>query len=136
VTLAKALLARPNWQKQAWRFLAEYHADQNDYQAAYETVRRFAKPPPLPKVEPGGELSELETKFLLAPDDLTKGLCLHAAQLQAGRFDDALRTLRKMQRILHPPSYLWFMEAEAHARAQDWASAWRAWSDFNSGATR
>ena len=131
-TLAQALLTHPDWQKQAWRFLAEYHAARKDFQVAFETVRHFASPPPLPKVELRIPRSELETRFLLDPDNLTNGLSLFTAQVQVESFEDALRTLHKIQQTLHPPSYLWFMEAETHAQREDWESAWKAWSDFAS----
>lgn len=134
--LAQAIQIRPDWQKQAWRFLAEYYAAQNDFQAAYETVRRFASPPLLPKVELHGTRRELETQFLLAPDDLTKGLSLFTAQIQEEKTDDALETLRRMQRMPHAPSYLWFLEARSHARREDWENAWKAWSGFASGVSR
>ena len=122
-SLAQTLLAHPDWQTQAWRFLAEYHAGRKDFQSAYETVRRFAASPPLPNVELHGTRSELETQFLLAPDNLAKGLSLLNAQIQEERFGDALQTLHLMQRTPQAPRYLWFMEAGAHARLEDWESA-------------
>ncbi len=134
--LAQAILIRPEWQKQAWRFLAEYHAAQNDFRAAYETARRFASPPLLPKVDLHETRRELETQFPLAPDDLTKGLSLFTAQIQDENTDDALETLHRMQQIPNAPGYLRFLEAEVYAQREDWEHAWKAWPGFTFGAAR
>ena len=63
---------------------------------------------------------------------MASGLSLHELQVREDRFDDALGTLHKMQQVPHPPRYLWFMEADDHARQGDWVNAWKAWVEFNS----
>ena len=131
-SLVQALLAHPDWQSEAWRFLAEEKASQNDYRAACEIARHFAEPPRLPSVESSGSRIELAMKFLIAPEDMASGLSLHELQVREDRFDDALGTLHKMQQVPHPPRYLWFMEADDHARQGDWVNAWKAWVEFNS----
>ena len=48
-------------------------------------------------------------------------------------FDDALKTLQHLKRGQPKLRYLSFMEAELHAKREDWKAAWAAWEEFEGG---
>lgn len=128
--LYQVLLAHPQWKAEEWRLIARHFAGEKDFRQAYETVSQFATKPPLPRIEFHGTRDNLERDFLLHSDDLMSGLSLYGLLVKEGSVDDALRTLGTMKRVPAHPRYLPYMEAELHARKQDWESAWSAWQEF------
>ena len=61
------------------------------------------------------------------------GLALYGLQMREESFDDALQTLQGLKRGQPKLRYLSFMEAELHARREDWKAAWAAWEEFEGG---
>ena len=131
--LFEVLLAHPQWKAEEWSLVARHFADEKDYRQAYETVLQYSTKPPLPKIDFHGTRDELERDFLLHSDDLMSGLSLYGLLVKGGRVDDALKTLGTMKRVPSHPRYLPYLEAELHARKQDWDNAWLAWEEFASG---
>ena len=131
--LQQVLLANPQWREEEWSLIASHYADEKDFRQAYETISKFASRPALPKIESHGKRDALERDFLLHSDDPMAGLSLYGLQMSQGHVDEALKTLGMMKRAQSHPRYLPFMEAELHARRQDWESAWAAWVEFAAG---
>ena len=131
--LNQVLLANPQWQLEEWSRMARYYAQEKNFRRAYETVSKFALRPALPKIEPRGKRDTLERDFLLHSDDLMAGLSLYGMQVSEGNVDEAIKTLGTLKRVPSHPKYLSFMEAELHARKQDWESAWTAWEEYMAG---
>ncbi len=130
--LHEVLLANPQWREEEWSLVARHCAAEKDFRQAYEIISKFAPKPALPKIESQGKRDTLERDFLLHSDDPMAGLSLYGLQIGEGDVDDALRTLRMMKRAQSHPRYLLFMEAELHARQEDWENAWAAWVEFTS----
>lgn len=124
----RAVAGRPDWQKLAWRPMAEALAQQKDFHAAWVTVERFGPPPALPPPPQGHQsMQELEREFYMHPRDIAKGTLLALAQLQQGLDSDALVTVQKLRKLPGAPGYLTQIEATLHARQAQWEDAWRSW---------
>jgi O-antigen ligase len=125
--LAEQVQNRPDWLPYAWRALAKYHSSRSDFRSAYETVRRFAKPPILPDVTMDIALEQLEQKFRAMPYDSAIGYQVYRAQVRDRKLDDALMTLRHFTESANCPPYFYFLEADAWAAKGNWERAWKIW---------
>ena len=133
VRLTELLRAHPQWEKEEWRVLARHFAGGGDFRRAYDTAVTFGPKPTLPKMGTQRSRSDIERDLALNPDDLVSGLALYGLHVRQESFDDALNTLRKLK-LAHPKlQYLSFMEAELHAKKEDWKEAWNAWEGFENG---
>jgi O-antigen ligase len=134
--LASTVQQHPNWTEYAWLGLAKYHASQNDFRAAYELTRRYGDAVALPNATTSSSLEKLEKDFYSTPDNYAVGYGLYRAQIQAGRVDDALGTIRHFTDHVGVPAYFHFLEAQCWATKQDWERAWKAWQKFRSSQTQ
>jgi hypothetical protein len=129
--LASTVQQHPNWAEYAWLGLAKYHASHNDFRAAYELTQRYGDSVALPNAT-SSSLEELQRNFYSTPDSYAVGYGLYRAQIQAGRIDDALATIRHFTDHASAPAYFHFLEAQCWAAKQDWERAWKAWQKFRS----
>ena len=109
---------------------ARYHAGRREFEEAWLLVRRYAQPSLPPRSVAGGSIPELKQRLYVNPDDYAVGFALYRAQLDAGKTDDALATVRHFTPQLDAPAYFHYLEAEAWAGKQDWERAWQSWQDY------
>lgn len=128
--LGEKLIAHEDWQSAGWKYLADYFAEEKNYQRACETVFHFAQAPSMPELRASEPRADLEREFYFHPDDFIKGFALYAAEIKEGRKDEALATIRDLKKIKNHPLYLSYLEAKLHADAQQWEPAWSAWREF------
>ena len=124
------LLIHKDWQTVAWPYLAMDQARQKNFQAAWEMVNQSSQPPPLPKLATNRPVTELETDFYREPSDLGMGIMLALAQIKAGQTDNAIATLRTLEKLPNRPKYIYYLEAQKWAEKQEWELAWEAWWNF------
>ena len=84
----------------------------------------------MPRIAGGASLQELQNRYASNPDNLTTGYALYHAQMEAGRFDDALNTARHFSERASSPAYFRYLEAQAWAAKQNWERAWGAWLKY------
>ena len=128
--LIELLIAHPEWQEDAWPWIARYYASRGDQERAWHFVQRYATPPTLPHLNSAQSLAELERGFHFHPDDFQKGLELYSALRKLRQTDEALATLRAVESIPGSPRYLPWLEAELWAEKREWARAWAAYERF------
>jgi O-antigen ligase len=126
--LGAGLLSHADWPAQGWPWLAQFYAGQKDYQNAWQTVAAHATPPALPADNTGLALADLERSFYAGPDNTAAGLILLQAELKAGNIDDALATVRALEKNPDHPPRLSYYEAQLWAGKQQWELAWNAWN--------
>ncbi|PYK83733.1 MAG: hypothetical protein DME41_05415 [Verrucomicrobia bacterium] len=128
--LSRATTRHPDWLPYAWLGVAKYDATNNDLRAAYELTQRYGEPVALPRITSGASLQQLESRFRSAPDNYAIGYELYRAQMQSGRVDDALNTVRHFSERGNSPAYFRYLEAQCWAEKQNWDRAWKAWQAF------
>jgi O-Antigen ligase len=128
--LSRATAQHPDWLPYAWLGVAKYNAINNDLRAAYELTQRYGEPVALPRIASGASLQQLESRFRSAPDNYAIGYELYRAQMQSGRVDDALNTVRHFSERGNSPAYFRYLEAQCWAEKQNWERAWKAWQAF------
>ncbi|HUB68430.1 MAG TPA: O-antigen ligase family protein [Candidatus Methylacidiphilales bacterium] len=122
------LLDHPEWQKQGWPWLARFYARQKDFPRAWQVIAARAVLPTLPADNTGQALADLERSFYATPDNTAAGLVLLQAELRAGKMEDALDTVRAVEKNPDCPPWLSSYEAQLWAAKQQWELAWDAWS--------
>jgi hypothetical protein len=125
--LMRSVQENPDWTRYAWLGIAKYNASKKDFRSAYEMIQRFGDAVALPRIAPGASLEELENRYHAAPDNYAVGYALYREQLQHGRVDDALLTVRHFSERANSPAYFRFLEAQSWAAKQNWERAWNAW---------
>ena len=130
--LAREAESHPDWMKDAWPGVAKYYAQRNDFRAAAELTRRFARPPALPQAAEGSSLDQLRQAFHSTPDNYAIGFQLYHEQMRLRKIDEALLTVRHFTEMTSAPAYFHFLEAEAWAAKENWERAWQAWQKFQS----
>jgi hypothetical protein len=129
--LSRATTQHPDWLPYAWLGIAKYNATNNDFRAAYGLTQRYGEPVALPRIASGASLQQLESRFRSAPDNYAIGYELYRAQMQSGRVDDALNTVRHFSERGNSPAYFRYLEAQGWAEKQNWERAWKAWLAFH-----
>ena len=130
--LAREAESHPDWMKDAWPGVARFYAQRNDFRAAFELSRRFAKPPALPQAAEGSSVDQLRQALHASPDSYAIGFQLYHEQMRLGKIDEALVTVRHFTEMPGAPNYFHFLEAEAWAAKENWERAWQAWQKFQS----
>ena len=135
-----AMEAHPDWQPLAWRAWAGALAQAGEPKRACTLANRFAAAPKLPpalsrrgplaRTGEARSMEELQRIFAGSRGGLAPGLELLRAQLDAGLRKEALATLHELESRPAPPPYLFYLEAQLHAEAQDWSHAWVAWDKY------
>ena len=126
----------PDWLPYAWFGLAKSKASQGDFRGAYGLTERYGEPAPLPRINSGADILQLESQFRSAPDNYAVGYSLYRAQKQAGRIDDALQTVRHFSERSNSPAYWKYLEAQLWAEKQTYDRAWSAWLKFHDAQSR
>ena len=130
--LARAVEKNPEWMKDAWRGVAKYYAAQNDFRTAVEITRRHGGTPVLPPVGPRTAIDQLRQALHADPDNYGIGFQLYQEQMNQGKIDEALFTVRHFTDLPGCPRYFHFLESEAWAAKKDWERAWKARQKFES----
>ncbi len=125
------MAAHPEWQEEAWPWIAQHYAQRQDHERAWRFVQRYATPPALPQLSSGHSMAELERGFHFHPEDLQQGLALYAALRNLRQTDEALATLLALDAIAGRPAYVSWLEAELWAEKGDWQKAWEAWQRYS-----
>ena len=128
--ISRAVEQHPEWLGYAWLGMAKYKASKGDFRAAYELTQRYGEPVALPRVAGNSSFQDLENRLHAAPDNSGMGYELYRAQMQNGRVDDALLTVRHFTERQNSPPYFHFLEAQCWGEKQNWARAWNAWQAF------
>jgi O-antigen ligase len=134
--LAAAINTHPDWLRYAWLGMAKNKAKSGDFQGAYELTQRFGEPAAMPRSVGGGSLPELQARYSANPDNISAGYALYQAQMQGGRFDDALNTGRHFSERVSSPAYFHLLEAQTWAAKQNWERAWTAWLAYRDAITK
>ena len=134
--ISRAVEQHPDWLGYAWLGIAKYKATKNDFRAGYELTQRYGEPVALPRVATNFSLQNLEKRFAAVPNNYGIGYELYRAQIQSGRFDDALLTARHFSERPNSPAYFHFLEAQCWAEKQNWERAWNAWRAFQAAQVR
>jgi hypothetical protein len=130
-TLEKHLLANPEWLAAGSYWLATFHAQAGNFQAACEVARRNHTPPTMPRAIPlNKSLRELQQEFQSRPRDFSLGLSLYREQVKGGQPEAALATLRQLIPLPQCPNYFSYLEAELLVSEKRWEEAWTAWKRY------
>ena len=127
----RAVEAHPDWMVDAWRSVARHRAKRKEFRAAFEIVSRFGSAPAMPKSEKRLSIEQLEQASHASPDNLEFGYQLYREEMETGRTDNALMTIRHFTERSDCPRYFHYLEAEAWARKENWERAWNAWETFD-----
>ena len=128
--ISRAVEQHPDWLPYGWLGMAKYKASKNDFRAAYELTQRYGDSVAIPRVATNSSLQDLEKRFAAAPNNYGIGYELYRAQMQNGRLDDALLTVRRFSERPNSPAYFHFLEAQCWSEKQNWERAWNAWQAF------
>jgi tetratricopeptide (TPR) repeat protein len=134
--LVRAVETHPEWMSDAWRGVARYHASRNDFRAAFEIARRHGGSPALPPVAEGSSIEQLRTALHANPDNYGLGFQLYHEQMQQGKIDEGLMTVRHFTELPGCPRYFHFLEAEAWAAKENWERAWKAREKYETAPAR
>ena len=123
--LATALATNEAWLADGWRYLAEDYGAAGKFREAFELAKRFVVPKVnLSSSEDVVSIEQLDREFRFSPSDANRGIRLFAAQRDASRFDDALKTLELMGAQPNAPADVFFEMAKIHALRGDYQKAW------------
>ena len=128
--LASFVDSHPELLRVAWRGVARFRAANKEFEGAYELAKQFGERPALPQKANSSSIQNLERSLYASPNNFAVGFALYDEQVRAGRFDDALMTVRHFTDEQSAPAYFHFLEAEAWAAKQNWERAWSAWQAF------
>ena len=95
-------------------------------------VAQHETAPLIPNVASDQTSAELEQAFYEQTENLTAGMMLYLAQKKEGQVDQALSTLRALEKNKNCPSYVFYLEAQLWAQKEQWELAWTAWWNFHS----
>ena len=134
--LAQTIQQHPEWLGFAWLGMATYHANKNDFRAAYELIERYGEAVAMPRAARGSSLEELQKRYYATPDNYAAGYDLYREQMQRGLIDDALLTARHFSERPNSPAYFRFLEAQCWAAKENWERAWAAWLSYRQAARK
>jgi O-antigen ligase len=134
--LVRLIRQHPDWTRYAWLGLAKYDAGKQDFRSACNLVERFGDPVALPRNSGGVSVGDLEKRFNAAPDNYAVGYALYREQMERGRVDDALLTVRHFSERPGSPAYFRYLEAKGWAAKQNWERAWKAWLAYREAARK
>jgi O-antigen ligase/tetratricopeptide (TPR) repeat protein len=134
--LARTIQTHPQLLHYAWLGMAKYHARKGDFQAAYLLTQQFGEAVAMPRATGDANLRQLESRYAANPDNLTIGYSLYQAQMDAGRYDDALDVARHFAERGSAPAYFHYLVAQGWARKANWERAWAEWQAYRQAATK
>ena len=129
--LSKFAEQQPDAMNFAWRGVAKYHAAQGDFLGAMDLARRFGEKPKLPEIAKGVSIQQLQNQAYGSSNNYEAGFALFQQQMQEGKIDDALLTVRRFTSQSDVPTYFHFLESEAWAAKENWQRAWEARVKFD-----
>ena len=124
--LMDGLKSQPQWMKDGWELAATSYAAGGDSKAAYELAMEMIPPPVKAVASSDASLQQLETEFAGNPADIRRGLTLFRAQMDNGKYREALATLTKVNTGTSVPKYLDYEFAKVHAKLGDYIRAWQS----------
>ena len=83
--LLRGVQTHPEWLEFAWPGVARYHAGRHEFEEAWQLVRRYARPPTLPRSAAGKSIPELKKELYTNPGDYAVGYTLYRAQIDCRR---------------------------------------------------
>jgi O-antigen ligase len=129
--LIAQLTAHTDWQNEGWPRLAQSYAQQNDFQHAWQLVDSHdTSAPVMPEAHSDESIPDLKHDFFGRPDNLGSGINLALIEIKQGQSEDALVTLRALEKIPDHPKYIFYLEAKQWAGRQQWEQAWDAWKTY------
>jgi O-antigen ligase len=134
--LVRLVQQHPDWTRYAWLGIAKYDAGKQDFRSACNLIDRFGDPVAMPRISGEASLDELEKRFHATPDNFLVGYGLYQAQMERGRVDDALLTVRHFSERPGSPAYFRYLEAKGWAARQNWERAWKAWLAYREAARK
>jgi tetratricopeptide (TPR) repeat protein len=123
--LREAFAQNPDWEVESWRQRAEDFAAAGEYEAAYALLLKHLPAPRLPEME-AVPLRQAERAAALSPTSVVALYQALQAQRSAGDEPGALRTLRKLEALPTPPTYVWYLLGISHGNLGEWKVAWEA----------
>ncbi len=122
--LMAALETKPKWRNDGWQILAEYYAQNSDFQRACQTAIPYLTS--IIRSAPGtsSDIPALERAMLYNPEDSRSGIDLFQAQKNTGNIDGALRTLEKVATNPNAPTFVRQEIAALYIMKQDFRRAW------------
>ena len=128
--LASLMERRTEWLKAGYRALAEYDASRGDLADAVDVMERYLPPPAMPPESPSPMMRHAEAAKRFEEDhgDLAAGMALYYEEMKAGREEEALETLRRLD-TSNPaacPGYVHYLEGQLAGKQQKWGEAWKA----------
>jgi O-antigen ligase len=132
--LNAAVDEHPDWLPIAWRAVAKFRSQQQDFRGATELAQRFGPHPALPQISTGGV--DLARTLAAQPDNYAVGFALYQQQKEQRNFDGALDTVRHFTAQKSSPAYFHFLEAECWAAKENWERAWAAWQSYDAAQLR
>jgi hypothetical protein len=120
----------------AWRGVAKYRAARRDFAGAVDLARQFSARPTLPQPTTSSSIDELQRNLFANPSSYGIGFSLYQQQMEAGKTDDALMTLRRMTEQPGSPAYFHYLEAEAWAAKGEPERAWNSWQAYERAAAK
>ncbi|MBL9116046.1 MAG: O-antigen ligase family protein [Verrucomicrobiaceae bacterium] len=126
VKLMEGLKSQLQWMKDGWELAATYYADNGDAKAAYDLAMEMLPLPLKAVASSDASLQQLETEFAGNPADIRRGLTLFRAQMDNGKYREALATLTKVNTGTSVPKYLDYEFAKVHAKLGDYIRAWQS----------
>jgi hypothetical protein len=115
---------------EAWRGVAKHRAARRDFAGAVELARQFSARPTLPQAASGSSIDELQRSLFANPASYGTAFTLYHQQMEAGKTDDALMTLRRLAEQPGSPAYFHYLEAEAWGAKGDAERSWNAWQAY------
>ena len=132
----RAVEMHPDWRSAAWRGLAGHYAGRSDFHAAVELMRQFETPPAFPALNESTAAESLQQKFYSDPNDFAVGYALYREQMQFGKIDDALGTVRHFTAQAGCPAYFYYLEAQSWMDKENWERSWNTWLAFERASKR
>lgn len=120
----------PDAQALAWRGVAAHKARRQDFAGAVALARQYGVRPVLPQIVGGSSTEQLQRNLFANPGNYDIGFALYHQQMEEGKIDDALLTVRRLAEQPGCPAYFHFLEAETWVARNEWERAWAAQQKF------
>ena len=128
--LVAAVNKHPEWLQYTWRSIAKYRGSTGDFHGACELMKKFDSNVAFPAEETGQSIEQLRERVYHTTNDFSAAYSLYRQQMNRGLIDDALTTIRHFTEFRSPPTYFYFLEAQAWAAKNNWERSWNAWQAF------
>jgi len=134
-SLVELIRKHPAWMPEAWLGLARHYARAGDHERAWRFAEQYGPAPVLPQIATGKSVAELERGFLVN-NDLLDGVALVMNLRNLRQNEEALATVKELNKRPTRPLYLGYLEAKMRAERSEWKLAWEAWERYAEAAAR